>query len=63
MGMIIRHKKNRATILNEDMIPNSFNNSLLVMIKVAKPAAVEVCHQGSSSYFVITRCNARALFP
>jgi hypothetical protein len=38
-GMIIRHKKNRATILNEDMIPNSFNNSLLVMIKV-KPAAV-----------------------
>jgi hypothetical protein len=37
MGMIIRHKKNRATILNEDMIPNSFNNSLLVMIKVAKP--------------------------
>jgi hypothetical protein len=28
MGMIIRHKKNRATILNEDMIPNSFNNSI-----------------------------------
>jgi hypothetical protein len=63
MGMIIRHKKNR-TILNEDMIPNSFNNSLLVMIKVAKPAAVvKFVIKVAVPTFVITRCNARALFP
>jgi hypothetical protein len=61
MGMIIRHKKNRATILNEDMIPNSFNNSLLVMIKVAKPAAVvKFVIKVAVPTFVITRCNARA---
>jgi hypothetical protein len=54
-GMIIRHKKNRATILNEDMIPNSFNNSLLVMI-VAKPAAVvKFVIKVAVPTFVITR--------
>ncbi len=51
-------------MLNEETIPNSFNNSLLVMIKVAKPAAVvKLVIKVAVPTLVITLCNALALFP
>jgi hypothetical protein len=38
--MTIKQRKNKATILSEETIPNSLRISLLVIINVAKPAAV-----------------------
>src|SRR3970040_2603963 len=64
MGIMMRHKKNKAMILKEEIIPNSLNNSLWVIIKVAKPAAVvKFVISVAVPTLVITLCNARALLP
>jgi hypothetical protein len=56
-------KKNKATILSEEQ-SNSLRISLLVIINVAKPAAVvRLVIKVAVPTLVITRCNALALFP
>ena len=48
----------------EATTPNSFNNTLLVRIKVAKPdAVVRLVIRVAFPTFVITRCNDFALLP
>ena len=64
MGIISKHKQKIAIILNEATVPNSINNLLWVMIKVANPEAVVVfVISVAFPTLVMTRCSDFALFP
>ena len=64
MGIISKHKQKIAIILNEATVPNSVNNLLWVMIKVANPEAVVVLVISVAfPTLVMTRCSDFALFP